>query len=348
MILKKDPQVPFSARESSLSDQAGIQSLLREMLGIPEDARTIHPSVLDWKYWGPHPLVEDRRSRVIEDDAQIVAHGGAWPIRLLTLDKTYSAFHLIDWAAKRHVPGAGVQVLRQWCGRADAALIIGGSAMTRRILPLCGFESQNNITLLERPFAPLCPALTESPHDWKMCARVARNFMYYVFPKIGLPKSWSTTLQNPADLSGALWPKALFANQAVSFRSAKLLTHLAGCPEINKSACFLLQRNEIPVAYFFLMQVRNQVRLADYGPAGLDERTSLVLGMAAQSAALANFPDAISLLAATSEDKVRFGWRKAGLRIKVEEPIMMLKLNEELSVTDQFRLTLLDWDLLIL
>jgi len=106
--------------------------------------------------------------------------------------------------------------------------------------------------------------------------------------------------------------------------------------------------NSSAVAYFLLVQVGDQVRLADYGPAGLDEETSRIVGLGAQALALSMFPDATSVMAATSEPHSRSGFLRSGFRLVREEPIKVLKLNNSLSPISQFRLTLIDGDALCL
>lgn len=44
-----------------------------------------------------------------------------------------------------------------------------------KILPAVGFKPQNTVTFLGRPLHPLQPAWAESPRDWKLPARIARN-----------------------------------------------------------------------------------------------------------------------------------------------------------------------------
>gem|GEM_PF-2567328 len=278
-----------------------------------------------------------------------MAHVCIWPIRLQTLDGSFSAFHPIDWGARRDFPGGGLQVLRSCYIGNDVALCVGGSEMTRKILPAVGFKPQNTVTFLERPLHPLQPAWAESPRDWKLPARIARNIAWHYARRFTLPRNWTLAPRHPRQISSSLWPQAsISAKQAVSFRSAQLLEHIAACPEISKTAFFVLLRGQTEVAYFFLAQVRNQVRLADYGPVGLGDEESHVLGIAAQTAARSSFPDAVSLLAVTSEEQVRAAWVRAGLRTRAEEPIKALKMNKQLNSVTHFRLTLLDWDSLCL
>jgi hypothetical protein len=102
----------------------------------------------------------------------------------------------------------------------------------------------------------------------------------------------------------------------------------------------------MPIAYVFLIQVGEQVRLADYGPAGLDENSSMVLGIGVRDFAKSSFPTATSIMIATSETAVSAGISRAGFRLRREEPIRVLKTEKALENIHSFRLTLLDWDAL--
>ncbi len=300
---------------------------------------------LRWKYWTPHPLFARDRSRIIERGSEILAHGGIWPIRLAAELGKFSCFHLIDWAARPNTPGVGVQVLHQ-CGAGLAAnFSIGGSAMSRKIPPVVGFRAYNPMWFLVRPMRPLEPVRSGLKWNWKSPLRAARNLIWYLYPIVKLPADCKVETRQPAEIPECLWPRVL-PGIAVSERSPSLLEHISSCPTVRRSACAVLSRESKPLAYMFLVQVGSQIRLADYGPAGLDEETATILGTAAQELAKRLFPTGSDMLAVTSEAAVRNGFARAGFRLNREEPIRVLKIENQLENVDQFRLTLLDWDAL--
>lgn len=337
----------LAGRTSSLSDREPLTRLLKEALNLTDDAVSISASFQKWKYWDAHPHVEGSRSHILESDGNIAAHGCIWPVPLRTPFGPLPAFHLIDWAARTDVPGVGMQVLRRCCGDMAAAFSIGGTAITRKILPAFGYRPQNTMTFFQRPLRLFQPALRESALDWKMPARVGRNLAWSLFPHVPLAPGWGLSPLDVKEIPESLWPEAS-ADQAVSLRSSQLLEHVQRCPLVRQSACFSLRKGTQPVAYLFLVQVGDQVRLADYGPANLDEETASILGVAAQKAARSSFPSATTAVAATSEPSVRAGFLRSGFRISREEEIRALKLNKILNPIKQFRLTLLDWDALCL
>lgn len=328
---------------SSTDDGERIASLLSDVFHIDKNS-TLNQQFQQWKYWAPHPLLSSR-SHVLKDADSVVAHGCIWPIQLRAQSGSLMAFHLIDWAARSDVPGAGMQVFRRCCSGMAAAFSIGGTPAARSVLQAVGFKDYNNMSFLWRPLRPFRSELEESATDWKTPVRAARNLAWFLYPAVNLPAGWDVSPEEPCRIPESLWP-CESAGLAVSVRSAKLLEHIVACPAIGRSVCYLLRKDSKPVAYALLVQVRRQVRLADYGPAGLDEETSMVLGISAQVVARSTFPGATTMTAATAEAPVRLGFAKSGFRRWREQPIRVLKLNKALNPINRFRLTLMDWDAL--
>ena len=206
-----------------------------------------------------------------------------------------------------------------------------------------GFRDYNTMTILRRPLGLVEPAASESPVDGTRLARIGRNIYWSLFPMGGLPSEWRSTAVEPSRIPESLWPQPS-EHWAVSARSPELLEYMSTCPLFDKSKLFLLSQGGKPRAYLYLVQVRRQVRLADYGPAGLDASTSRILAIAARRIARSHFRGATDLMAATSEEYVRAGFESAGLRLAQQNPIRVLKGPDVLPDVRQFRLTFLDWD----
>src|ERR1035438_9935423 len=145
----------FTARPAVPGDRAEINALLWQSLNLRPDAGVTEENFQRWKYWDPHPSGPQSRSRVLESDGRIVAHGGIWPVLLQGTFGELPAFHLIDWAARREVAGAGMRVLRVCCESMAACFSIGGSQLTRKILPAFGFKPSNAIQFFARPLQML-------------------------------------------------------------------------------------------------------------------------------------------------------------------------------------------------
>src|SRR5664280_580744 len=139
--------MPLIGGSSSPAQRDRIARLLTQTIGIDAEQEAFQR----WKYWDPHPLFPNSRSYVLLDGETIVAHGCSWPVRLQGTFGELPCMHLIDWAAERKVPGAGMQVLQLCQKEVGAVFSIGGSDMTRKILPAFGFKAYNGISFLYRP-----------------------------------------------------------------------------------------------------------------------------------------------------------------------------------------------------
>ena len=349
------------ARISSPDDRDGITELMHRAFGPDISSTAIDPGFQRWKYWDAHPFAATGRSLVLDGRERIVGHACRWPMRIVTPAGALDAFHLIDWAADSSHAGAGLQVLLDSCEDSAALFSIGGSAVTRRMLPALGqhlrrrpnpaeqlaYQVAGKVYFLSRPLQAVSAALRESPLDWKTPARIARNALYAGSAGAKLPEGVSFEAISPTDIPPGLWPQP-DSNFAVSARSPELLQHFASCPVLQRPMCFILSRNGNPIAYFFLVLAGAQVRLADYGPAGLEPQAAGMLGTAAQIAAKRHYSEALRIAAATSEPDIQAGLIDAGFRNSYEEEIRGLIANPALIPVKQYRLTYLDLDALCL
>jgi hypothetical protein len=111
---------------------------------------------------------------------------------------------------------------------------------------------------------------------------------------------------------------------------------------------FVVTHSSGPVAYFVLVLAGEQVRLADYGPAGLESPVAKLIGTAAQLAAKQHYPGALRIAVVASELGVRSGLLESGFRQSYEEEIRGLIADPALISVKQYRLTYLDLDALCL
>jgi hypothetical protein len=343
--------MPLTERASSPIDRQRIIDFLKEIFGLTEAAVALDPGYLQWKYWAPHPLFGGNRSQVIEKEGKLLAHGCIWPIQLVTSSGRPMCFHLVDWAARPDAQGTGMRVLRRCGAGLTAQFSIGGTAISQQILLLAGFKSYNRMWFLTWPPLSRRAVREFRLFDKRAPARLLRFLVRYArwffSRKVSRPAGCDVAILEPNEVPESLWPGAL-PKLAVSMRSPALLEHVSRCPVIAKSLCCALYRHSKPMAYLFLIQVGKQVRLADYGPAGLDEQTGMMVGQAALQLAKTCFPGTTEFMAATSEPDVLAGLLRAGLRLRGEELIRVRKAGTELEQIDCFRLTLMDSDTLCL
>jgi hypothetical protein len=337
----------LAGRASAPEDREQIAALMIRAMGIAASHPALCPGVQDWKYWQPHPLFHGARSQVLLDGEAVVAHGAIWPILLRGAFGQRPGFHLIDWAANHDVAGAGLRVLQQCGSGASAIFSIGGSVMTGKILPAFGFVKQNRIAFLSRPLRPWQPAWHDSPRSWKMPLFVLLNLLRFLsHSRVAVPGGWSLSPVEVEAIPEALFPVA-GPDAAVSVRNAALLRHVMACPRILKWRAYTLRQGSTARAYFCLAQVGDRVRVADFGPAELDEATSAALASGVRVAAEADFPHCAELRAATTEPVLEAGFVGAGFHVQRVESINVQKLDAALKPVRRYRLTLLDWDALV-
>ena len=63
----------------------------------------------------------------MERDGQLIAHGGLWPLWILTGEDETAGLHVIDWAGKPGAASAGASVMRQ-LGRLGAFVCAAGGS----------------------------------------------------------------------------------------------------------------------------------------------------------------------------------------------------------------------------
>lgn len=351
----------LQSRISSQADRDGITELMRRAFGPELSPIAINAGFQRWKYWDAHPFAARGRSYVLDSHEGVVGHACRWPMRILTTNGSFDAFHLIDWAADSSHAGAGLQVLLDCCEDSAGMFSMGGSPTTRRMLPALGqhlrrranraqamsYEVGGKVYFMSRPLKAVASALQESPLGWRTPVRVAKNALLCVHPIPRLPVGSSFALVSLSEIPEQLWPRPS-SELAITARSQKLLQHFENSPVLQKPLCFVLSCHGRPVAYFFLVVAGTQVRLADYGPAGLDEATARNLGVAAQLAAKQHYSDASRIAAATSELQVQSGLLDSGFRATYEEEIRGLIVEPELTAVKQYRVTYLDLDALCL
>jgi hypothetical protein len=236
-----------------------------------------------------------------------------------------------------------MQIMRSCTQDAAAVFSIGGSAMTRKLVPVFGFRPQNAMVFLERPLQPLQPAWNDSPRDWKLPARLLRNLVRHLRPVGALSREWSSAPAGPDQIPERLFPRPS-GDGAASMRTAALLNHVLACPAFTSSRCCLLYRSGEPTAYFVLAESQRTVRLLDYGPAELSEETAGAMARAALRLASREFRNAHSIRVGATEPGVVTAFAGAGYRVSRPTPINVLKRAPELRAVKSFRLTLLDWD----
>jgi len=249
-------------RPSTEADHVAIVSFLCDIFGESEGESEAFSSVqadqVQWKFSVPRGDYKGDRSWVIEHNGELIAHGGVWPLWILTVEGETAGLHVIDWAGKPGAAGAGAFLMRQLGRLGTFTCAAGGSKDAEKILPLLGFRVAHQLTLWARPARPLKQALTHQQRDARLPARWARNTYWRYWPPLG--PSWQVEEVVPEEFPEALWPHPE-PYLAVFRRSSALFRYLAGC----RSARIRLYRavGRRTEGYFCLSRVPGVAKIID-------------------------------------------------------------------------------------
>jgi hypothetical protein len=138
----------------------------------------VNPSMLRWKYWEPCEDCPEPRSFVMERDGRIIAHVGLWSVKVRTAAKRERGVHAMDWDADPQERGAGASLSMGLTKSYDFVYGMGGSEMTRSILPKLGFRTVAEALTWARPLRPWRHMLKYQSKDLRLLLRFARNIWW--------------------------------------------------------------------------------------------------------------------------------------------------------------------------
>lgn len=248
-------------RPTDPSDAGAISDFLGKTFQLRAAASVLDGQHIGWKYWSTRPDWAGSRSFTAQRDGAIVAHAAAWPVRVCVPGRVVPAAHLIDWAADPKYPGAGMWLLRQIGATVPLMIATGGSAITRRVLPVIGFRQHAELCWFARPVRPLGQAFTTTNRNWRLPARLVRNAFWRWSPPLTLPRGWSAPPLAPEDVPPGLWPQPS-ATTAVTARDAGVYRYLVDAPSARHALFGLEKRGEL-VGYFCLTFAPHVARIAD-------------------------------------------------------------------------------------
>jgi len=209
-----DPMKP-AVRAATPEDQHAIAELLARVFALPASSPFLEPALMRWKYVEARDDWREPRSYVIAREGRVVAHAGLWPITVARAGQVLRGVHMIDWAAEREQPGAGIAVLQRLTRMFDFVWAIGGSESTRQVLPAFGFKIAGQVWTAARPLRPLAQILSHPSRNWKLAPRLVRNWYWSVAPRARAGAGWTaapvTAASLPAEAAGfGNRPRAFF------------------------------------------------------------------------------------------------------------------------------------------
>jgi hypothetical protein len=315
---------------------------LRTVFDVGENHRMFQPDVLRWKCFIRHPFWEGSRGYALRYKGEIAAFGCLVPCRLLTGSGTVASCNVIDWAASKAVPGAGIMLYRHIQGLTGTMINIGGTADARNVLPKIGFQARTEVRHYTRVLRPWRHFRTADRKDWKSPLRLARDYQELRRPSRDVGRSLTARRVTSFDHAPAeALPDPSITSQVVCARTPQSLGYFLACPAA-KIEAYLLERAQTPVGYFLLSRVGRQCRIADLWVRAAD-RQAWAQAYATAGAAARTGPQTTEVTVAASATLQTSALEDAGYRQTHAEPVFVLDLDGRLGPHD-FTVSLLEND----
>jgi hypothetical protein len=233
---------------------------LRTVFTVGESHRVFQADVLRWKCFAPHPFWDGSRGYALRYRGEIAAFGCLVPCRFLTGSGTVASCNVIDWAASKAVPGAGIMLYRHIQGLTGTMINIGGTEDARHVLPKIGFQARAEIRHYTRVLRPGRHFRQTGFRDWKSPLRLGRDYRELAHrPLAGLT---ARRVQSFDGVAVEVLPDPSVTRQVVCARTPESLGYFLACPAARMEA-YLLDRDGAPVGYFLLSRVQHECRIAD-------------------------------------------------------------------------------------
>ena len=229
---------------------------------------------------------------------------------------------MIDWAARRNEPGAGVMLMKYVGSLVDGLLGIGGSVATLKIMPLIGYRPYGDVTGYVRPLHPLRLLTGVTEPSWKVLPRVARSSIWHLSAHRTRCGEWRAHQIASGDVGriASVLP-ARGREFDLLERTEGLMRHTLACP-IVPMELYALERSGGLAGYFVLAYAPGQARLVD---------SSVVTGEPADWRALiqcavceaARHGDAAELVTWANDARLAQSLLQCGFRARLNIPVYL-------------------------
>ena len=320
-----------------------MQVFLCSVFGVSTAYRMFQPDLLRWKCLAAHPFWEGSRGYTLRYKGQIASFGCVVPCRFLTGSGTVASCDVIDWAASKTVPGAGIMLYRHIHGLAGTMINIGGTPDARNVLPKIGFQERLERHTYARVLRPWRQFQTAPQKDWKSPLRLARDYtdLGRKARIAGDTLSVRRVKQFTKVQEEAL-PDASITGQVVCASTAESLNYFLSYPASAVEA-YVLDREQRPEGYFLLSRVGTQCRIAALWIRSADQY-AWAAAYAAATATAQNDSNTTEITTAASGALQTDALNLAGYRHAQSEPVFVLDPERKLGDRNDLALSFLEND----
>ena len=314
---------------------------LRGVFGVGESHRMFQADVLRWKCFAPHPFWEGSRGYALRYKGEIAAFGCVVPCRFLTGSGTVASCDVIDWAASKAVPGAGIMLYRHIQGLTGTMINIGGTEDARQVLPRIGFRAGPEIHHYTRVLRPWRHFRMADRKAWKSPLRLARDYRELGRAARDAGRALTVRRVDSFDDAGT-FPDPSVTQEVVCARTSESLNYFLACPAAKMDA-YVLERGPTPAGYFLLSRVGCQCRIADLWIRSADPREWAEAYGAATATARTD-PHNTEVTVAASSPLQTAALERAGYRHTHTEPVFVLDPGSLLGDRSGLAVSLLEND----
>lgn len=315
-------------RETTADDCARLTEFLAKSFNTTAAAPSLHPALMAWKYWELREDWREPRSYVLERDNRIIAHAGLCPL-VFSGSPPVRGVHMIDWAGAQDSPGAGLLIVQKLAAMFDFIFAIGGSEMTRKVLPAFGFIETAEAWTAALPLRPLRQIFTHQHRNWKLAARLARNLAWSKSRGAKLPSGWKVV---------AIAPSEIIATS----RTPEFFQYFLRCPTARFSLHGVMNESGLQ-GHFVIGVVRGQARVAGVWLREPSQGNWRIAYTLARRTAM-KLGDAFELAARGTKGPSAIAAAESGLRLIDSAPVYLLNKKSNFTFPGDFQFQFADDD----
>jgi hypothetical protein len=220
-----------------------VSEFLRRSFDTRGDAPFASRDMLRWKYIEPAEHGLEDASYILGSNGRIVAHAG---LRVTTFrgpdGGRLKCGVIIDWAADRSAPGAGIALYRHLMGQVPATYLIGGTPTTQAVAERLGFKRAQRARVYARWVRPLDEFL-KRPVTPRSALRLLHGVAHATLDRLAPVDNLSIMAVTAFDESFTDVVAGAVATHSVAERSIAALNHRLRNP-MSPTRAYLILRGD--------------------------------------------------------------------------------------------------------